>query len=61
MIDAPIPAGTLCTLAGAQVRVYATIEVGRTWDRTYLCRPFGQRTGRTLARRDQLEPIGGAR
>jgi hypothetical protein len=57
--NAPIPAGTLCKLAGVVVRVYPKIWPGETWDERYLCRPFGQRDGKVFATRDQLEPIGG--
>jgi hypothetical protein len=54
---APIPAGTLCTLAGRTVRVYATIEVGALWDGRYRCVDSERRS--KLATRDELVIGGG--
>jgi hypothetical protein len=58
--DAPIPAGTLCALAGVKVRVYATIWPGVAWDGCYECHVVGDPPNwRTFATRDQLQEIGG--
>lgn len=58
---APIPAGTLCRLNGAEVRAYAKIWPGRL-DYRYECWPAGVSRSQarpSYATRDQLQPIGG--
>jgi hypothetical protein len=57
--NAPIPAGSLAMLGATLVRVYPRIWTGSLWDGTYECRTFGARTGGKLARRDQLQVLGG--
>lgn len=58
----PIPAGTLCKIKGGlhngdMVRVYATIQVGASWDGIYRCHvPLGGWLP-GVATRDQLEVI----
>ena len=60
--DAPIPAGTLCTLSGSDglhlVRAYATIWPGVLWDGTYRCIDRDRRWSR-ITTREQLRVIGG--
>ena len=56
-MSAPIPAGTLCSLGAAPVRVYARIHPGTLWDGRYLCVPVGQRSGGSYATRDQLVTV----
>lgn len=54
---APLPAGTLCTLDGREVRAYARIWPGQLWDGKYHCIDRARRT--TCATRDQLEVLHG--
>jgi hypothetical protein len=56
--DAPIPAGTLCTLAGVKVRVYATIWPGVAWDGRYRLFRLGERQSCGMATRDELVVTG---
>lgn len=52
----PIPAGTICTLGGEQVRAYANIWPGESWDGRYRCIEVDRRWS-CLATREQLEVI----
>lgn len=55
----PLAPGTLCTLDGAVVRVYARIWPGELWDGKYDCRPVGRTEPRRFATREQLEVCRG--